>query len=161
MNNRPVLSAALVLALFAASPASADVPSQLDRAAAAAQILRVDALELRQLLGDRDANLVAVLQRVEMLRMRAAAMRDNVAGLRAVPDPGRAAETNRTLADVDQIAHTLAVLIDRKAALLSDLDGAASRRRQLRDKADGVHKRAALIDERISRLLDLPSPSAQ
>lgn len=161
MINRPVQSAAFVLALFAASPAHADAPSPLDRAAAAAQILRVDALEVRQLLGDRDVNLVAVLQRVEVLRMRADALRDGVAGLRAAPEPGRTVETTRTLGEVDLIAQTLAALIDRKVALLVDLDEAATRRRQLRDKADGVHKRAALIDERIGRLLDQSSPTIQ
>jgi len=142
---------ALSLVLTVPSPARADAPTAVDHLVAAAQIVRVDALEVRQMLGERDANLIAVLQQVDVLNARATAL------LSAMRGPGVTAATltpvqTETLERARAAAGAMLALITNKAAILSDVDGAPAKRRLLRDKADGVARRAALIEQQMARL---------
>lgn len=142
---------ALSLVLTVPSSARADVPTAVDHLVAAAQIVRVDALEVRQMLGERDANLIAVLQQVDVLNARATAL------MSAMTGPGITATTltSRQSAALERaraVTGAMLALITNKAAILSDVDSAPAKRRLLRDKADGVARRAALIEQQMARL---------
>lgn len=142
---------ALGLILTVSASARADVPTAVDQLVAAAQIVRVDALEVRQMLGERDANLIAVLQQVDVLNARAAALMSAMAG------PGVAATTltptqTAALERARSATGAMLALISNKAAILADVEKAPAKRRLLRDKADGVARRAALVEQQMAHL---------
>lgn len=148
-----MMSATCALSLVLTLPASAraDEPTAVDHLVAAAQIVRVDALEVRQMLGERDASLIAVLQQVDVLNARATAL------MSAMTGPAMTAAT-LTPVQTDALERARAAtgamlaLITNKAVILSDVDSAPAKRRLLRDKADGVARRAALIEQQMARL---------
>jgi hypothetical protein len=153
MRHPTLIVTCLLVMLTPAPPARADAPTAIDHLVAAAQIVHADAVEIRRMLDTRAANLIAVLQQVEVLRARASAL---VAALDA-PGLADAARTPAQAAALDRAraaAGVMQALIDSKARILAEVDTAAAHRRRLRDKAAGVASRAALVDAEAAQLRD-------
>jgi hypothetical protein len=153
MRHLTLVVTTLMFTLTAAPPACADEPTAIDQLVAAAQIVHADAVEVREMLGTRGVNLVAVLQQVEVLHARAGVLIAAMAApgvAEAVRTPAQAAALERARVT----AGIMQVLIVSKTRLLADVDEAPANRQRLRDKAAGVAGRAALVDAQMAQLRD-------
>jgi len=143
----------LMFTLTTVPPARADAPTAIEQLVAAAQIVHADAVEVRQMLGTRGVNLVAVLQQVDVLQARA----DALIAAMAAPGVAQAVRTPAQAAALERArvaAGIMQALIASKARILADVDSAPANRQMLRDKAAGVAGRAALVDAQMAQLRD-------
>jgi hypothetical protein len=149
---RHLLTSVVALALVTAPVAAASADPAFDRVIADARNVRLEAAEVKQLLGNRAAHQAVVLQRLSVLAMHAAALDANLDAIDPTVTPltlaeGAALERARAATD------TLLVLLENKTALIEDFDRMQRQRGLLRAKADAIVARARIVEQQIGLLL--------
>jgi len=151
---RPLTLTALTIAALALGlprSAAADPRAPLDDVLASAADVRIEAMELTQVLRDRRPNMLVVLQRLSVLQERARTLQENMATvdvetISLVPADRVSLQRARAASDA------LMVLLQNKAALLADPERAARERRLIRAKAEGIAKRAEVVADQVARV---------
>lgn len=142
-----VLTAGIALGVPSAS--AADPRAPLDEVLAAASRVRIEAHRIDQLLGDRQPDMAAVLQRLSVLQEHARMLQDgmvaiDVEAMVLVPHDRDALDTAR------RASQALVALLSNKAALLQDPTSVTEARRLIRAKARGIVRRATLVERQVS-----------
>ncbi len=147
------LTALTIAAVALGLPRSAagDPRAPLDDVVASAAYVRIEAMELTQVLRDRRPNMLVVLQRLSVLQERARTLQETLATVddeTIILVPADRVSLQRARAASD----ALIVLLQNKATLLADPERAARERRLIRAKAEGIAKRAELVEDEVARV---------
>lgn len=135
-----------------AGPAGADPRAPLGEALASAAQVRLEALDIRRQLRERQPDLLGVMQRLSILQERVNALQSSMGEIDIdrmvlVPEDRDALERARAAGDA------LAALLQNKTALLSDPGRADRQRRLIRAKAHGIAVRARIIEDQLEMVL--------
>lgn len=135
--------------LWAFAPAAlAASGGSFDQVVADAQTIRSEALAVKRLLKDKQADPAVIAQRMSTLEGRAKSLETGLGRLHAdqTLTPAQRAAVDRARAATE----TMAVILTNKLALLADADTAARQRGLLRGKADGIARRAQIVERQIT-----------
>lgn len=146
----------MMLAVMAATLATAPVPAAaadartaFDQIIADAQRVRQEAQDVKQLLRSRDAGQALVLERVGVLETHARALKESIGSLNAA-----AGLDSTQLAAVERArlaTESLLVLLENKRTLIADAQRMQRQRGLLRDKATAIVARARLVEQQMAR----------
>lgn len=143
------LFTAFAFTAWSPSTAAADPRAALDQVLADAARVRIEAMQLADLLRDRRPDYAQVVQQFNLVQQHAAGLREairavDVEAVSLVAADRSALERARVATDA------MLALLENKARLLEDAEAAAKQRGLIRAKARGVVARAQLVEEQVS-----------
>lgn len=140
----------LLFAFTLTAPAAwASNSDAYDRVTADAERVRIAAREVKQLLKDRDADLAAVQQHLDVLDTHAQSLK---AALESVDATSLTVAQHAALKRARSAADILLVVLANKSAILADAERAGQQRGLLRGKAEAIAKRAEIVGRQVSIL---------
>ena len=146
-----ITSIAMGFALVLTPSAMAADRAAVDLVISRAETIRLDAADLRRVLGDKKSDLAVVTERVAALESKAQALQDAFAALNS----GDAALSPDQIASIDRArvaTDNLSALLKAQTELLRDTDRAMRERKLLRAKADAIAKRASIVEHQMAPL---------